>query len=60
MKTLIAWVCIGMCGPGYSSLALGEGLTPCSLQIEARSVPGYVNSDGRCIPRPESRRQGVR
>ena len=57
MKTLFGLVLIGACALCGASLTSANGLTPCSIQVGTRSVPGYVNSDGKCIPRPENRPQ---
>lgn len=57
MKMLVGLALAGACAFGGSPLTSAKGLTPCSIQVGTRAVPGYVNSNGRCIPRPESRPQ---
>jgi hypothetical protein len=54
MNALVGLALAGACALGGPSLLSAKGLTPCSIQVGTRSVPGYVNSDGRCIPRPKA------
>ncbi len=52
---LLALVLAGVvCGVLTPTLARAGSMITCSYQVGDRAVPGYVNSDGRCVPRPES------
>jgi hypothetical protein len=43
-----------VCGVLTPTLARAGSMVTCSYQAGGSAVPGYVNKDGRCVPRPAS------
>ena len=43
-----------LCAAITSTHARAGSMVTCAYQAGGRAVPGYVNSDGRCVPRPEN------
>jgi hypothetical protein len=37
-----------------STLASAGSMVTCAYQVGEHAVPGYINSDGQCVPRPEA------
>lgn len=62
MMTNIRLVLLSVTLLAMTGVASARGITACSLRSVdknggERAIPGYVNSNGVCVPRPEARPQ---